>query len=299
MKNIIRLTVVMEMVFLLTAAAVYGQARPPQKPPVITSGRGNTLGKFSFQYGRLEISAKLPRTANGLWPAFWLLGADFKESGWPDCGEIDLMEMGHVSGFDEKSQAKLYSGAAHWGPVQQDGSHPNYTIFKTNSYALQYGDFHLFTLIWDDQYIRMYLDLDKLPEEQRPLARPYFEMKINIELEKYFRKPFSIIMNLAAGGTYTGIFGRENTNQISALNKDNNYQASMYIDFVRVYDLNGNLIFSDEFNGSGIDATKWNIEENDNGGGNQELQSYRRQNVRVGQDRVTGKGCLIITAKRE
>lgn len=294
MKGFIKLTSILCMVFAITA--VYGQAR---KQPVITSGRVNTLGKFSFQYGRLEISAKLPRTADGLWPALWLLGADNDKAGWPDCGEIDLLEMGHFSGFAEGTQTKLFSAAAHWGPVQRDGSHPNYSVFRTNNYALQYGSFHLFTLSWDRQYIRMYLDLDKLPEEQRAQAIPYFEMKITPELEKYFCKPYSLIMNLAAGGNYTGITGETGIDKISALNKGNNFQAAMYIDFVRVYDLQGNLIFNDEFNGSRLDTSKWNIEENNDGGGNQELQSYRRRNVSLDKDRASGKNCLVISAKRE
>ena len=298
MKDIIRLFSIICLVCVITVTAAYGQAsRSPSQS--ITSGRVNTLGKFSFQYGRLDINVKLPRTADGLWPALWLLGSDFGKTPWPECGEIDLLEMGHASGIEAGTQDKLFSAAAHWGPVQTDKSHPNYAVFRTNIYGLQHGAFHLITMIWNQKWIRMYLDLDKLSAEQRTQARPYFEMEITPELEKYFCKPFSIVINLAVGGEYTGIVGRENTGKISALNDKNNFQAAMYIDFVRVLNEEGNLIFYDDFRGSRIDSTKWNVEVNDDGGGNQELQSYRRQNVSVDRDRASGKNCLVLSAKRE
>lgn len=51
-----------------------------------TSGRVNTCGKVGFTYGIVEARIKLPKTANGLWPAFWMMGDDIKECGWPACG---------------------------------------------------------------------------------------------------------------------------------------------------------------------------------------------------------------------
>ena len=289
-KGYIRLSAVICAILVMTASAAYGQALRTS-PQIITSGKVNTLGKFSFQYGRLDISVKLPRTAEGLWPALRLLGAGG--------GGINLLEMGHLSGKEAKIHDKLFSAAAHWGPLQQGESHLSHTIFKTNTYGLQYGAFHLITMIWNRQRIRIYLDLDKLPEEYRSHAKPYFEMEITEELEQFFCKPFSLVINLAAGGHYTGIIGKENINSITALNQENSFQAAMYIEYVRVWDQAGKLIFDDEFNGSRIDSTKWNIEANDDGADNQELQSYRRQNVTIGKDRASGKNCLIITAKRE
>jgi len=193
--------------------------------------------------------------------------------------------MGHVSGKETGIQHKLFSAAAHWGSGQQDDGHQNYTILRTNTYGLQYGAFHLITMIWNRQRIRLYLDLDKLPEEQRAHAKPYFEMEITEELEQFFCKPFSLAINLAAGGNYTGITGKENMDRISALNQENSFQAAMYIDYVRVFNEEGNLIFFDSFPGSRIDTSKWNIEVNDSGGagfaGGSQLQSYRRQNVNI------------------
>jgi beta-glucanase (GH16 family) len=290
------------------------------KKTIVTSGRVNTMGKFSFQYGVLEASVKIPKTADGLWPAFWLLGSDYPEKSWPGCGEIDILEMGHSAGINAGTQDRLFNGAAHWGSARQDGSHPNYAVHTTNLYGLQYGDFHLFTLVWDERSIKMYLDRDKVPARNQmsgqpvrnssPSAvnppagapvitadmKPYFEMAITPELEPYFRKPFFIVLNLAAGGDFTGIF---TVDGISALNKGNSNQASMYIDYIRVYDSSGVLVFDDEFNPARINTRLWNIEENNDGGGNRELQSYRRGNVQIDKDRISGKSCLVLTVRKE
>jgi beta-glucanase (GH16 family) len=286
-----------------------------QTGTIITSGRVNTMGKFSFQYGILEASIKIPKTADGLWPALWLLGGDYPEKSWPGCGEIDILEMGHKDGIAGGVQDRLFNGAAHWGSVQNDGSHPNYAIHRINRYSLQRGDFHLFTLVWDEGSIKMYLDRDKVsaPDQAagrdssppalppgRPVItadmKPYFEMVITPELEPYFRKPFFIVLNLAAGGSFTGIF---TVDGISALNRANSNRASMYVDFIRVYDNSGALIFDEEFNLSRLNTRIWNIEENDDGGGNRELQKYRPGNVQIDQDRASGKSCLVLTARKE
>mgnify|MGYP004514311545 CR=1 FL=1 len=69
-----------------------------------TSGRVNTCGKVGFTYGIVEARIKLPKTANGLWPAFWMMGDDIKECGWPACGETDVLEMGHADGIMDGTQ---------------------------------------------------------------------------------------------------------------------------------------------------------------------------------------------------
>src|SRR5262249_56754068 len=56
-----------------------------------TSGRLRTQGRFVQTYGRFEARMQIPR-GQGIWPAFWLLGANADAVGWPDCGEIDIME---------------------------------------------------------------------------------------------------------------------------------------------------------------------------------------------------------------
>ena len=78
------------------------------------SGRVNSRGKKSFQYGKVESSIKLPKTANGLWPAFWMMGDNDKE--WPACGEIDIMEMGEKAGIANNTTETYINSAIHYGP---------------------------------------------------------------------------------------------------------------------------------------------------------------------------------------
>ena len=192
-----------------------------------TSGRINSKGKKYFKYGRIEASIKLPKTANGLWPAFWMMGNDYDQVGWPKCGEIDIMEMGHSNGIQNQKQEFYFNGACHWG-YYKNGTYPNYSKSATSEYSLQ-DDFHLYTLEWTEDYIRMYLDIDKYPNVQ-----PYYEMSLVDEGDdwdtgKYFRKEFFLLFNLAVGGNFTGI---HNIDGVTALNSGD---ARMYVDFIKVY----------------------------------------------------------------
>ncbi|MBO4605477.1 MAG: glycoside hydrolase family 16 protein [Bacteroidales bacterium] len=192
-----------------------------------TSGRLNTNKKRYFTHGKIESSIKLPKTANGLWPAFWMLGNDFNEVGWPRCGEIDILEMGNATGIRNNNQETYFNGACHWG-FYRDGAYPNYAKSSNAPYSLQDGEFHLYTLIWDERSIAMYLDRDKNPSVQ-----PYFEMLISDTSSdwstgNYFHHDFFIVYDLAVGGNFPGI---HNAAGITALAEG---PASMYIDFVRV-----------------------------------------------------------------
>ena len=193
-----------------------------------TSGRISTFGKKSFKFGKIEARIKMPKTANGLWPAFWMLGADQKTAEWPKCGEIDIVEMGKKIGIEQNVQDRYFNGACHWGESWNGGSYPNKGISTTNSYSLQY-DFHTYTLFWTADSITMFLDLDKYPN-----AKPYFEIPITGEslenqTSRYFRKPFYLIINLAVGGTFSENY---DIKEITALDGGD---AKMYIDYVRVY----------------------------------------------------------------
>ncbi|MBQ4007339.1 MAG: family 16 glycosylhydrolase [Muribaculaceae bacterium] len=198
-----------------------------------TSGRINTMGKAAFKHGKIEASIKLPSTANGLWPAFWLMGNDLSEGiSWPYCGEIDVMEAGGRTGINNGVQDRYFAGALHWGPYT-NGNHPMYAQDYTASYSVQDGEFHLYTLIWDDQKISMYLDLDKYPN-----AQPYFEMNINDFSQSnspgnYFHKRFFLLLNMAVGGSVPGI---NNANDVTALNSGDKV---MQVDYIRVYQRQG------------------------------------------------------------
>src|SRR5690606_25875298 len=101
----------------------------------VTSGRINSQKKQFFKYGKIEASIKLPKTANGLWPAFWMMGNDYATVGWPACGEIDILEMGHSTGITKGTQDRYFNGALHWGIWSPTGANPSYAKDFTSSYG--------------------------------------------------------------------------------------------------------------------------------------------------------------------
>lgn len=196
-----------------------------------TSGRVNSRDKVAFTHGKVEASIKLPPTADGLWPAFWMMGNDYGEVGWPKSGETDILEMGNADGIRNGTQDRYFNGAMHWGQGWPAGSYARAT---TKSYSLQDGEFHLFTAVWDENEMRMYVDLDR-----QPVQTPYFRMGITHDDPgnewspgNYFHKLNFIIFNMAVGGDFTGIHEAGN---ITALNDANGHEASMYVNYVKVY----------------------------------------------------------------
>lgn len=191
-----------------------------------TSGRINSMGKVYAKYGKVEARINFPYTANGLWPAFWMMGNDYSTVGWPRCGEIDIIELGQAEGIANGTQDRHLIAATHWGPSWEN--HPNYGKATTHSESVQ-GDFHLFTLIWTAKSVSMYVDLDKNPD-----AAPYYVMNIDDDSNEwapgqYFHKPNFILFNLAVGGNFPNI---HNINNVTALD---NGDAKMYVDWVRIY----------------------------------------------------------------
>lgn len=202
-----------------------------------TSGRINSKTKVAFTHGKIEASIKIPTTANGLWPAFWMMGNDITELGWPRCGETDIMEMGHGDGIAAGTHDRLFNGALHW--ANADGSHAQYAGVSTNPYNIQDGEFHLFTLIWDESEIRMYLDLDR-----NPSAEPYLTMKVSEgELASQFHKPGFILFNLAVGGDFPGIHDADG---VTALNDGNSQSQSMFVNYVKVYEKTSEMTLNTE-----------------------------------------------------
>ncbi len=213
-----------------------------------TSGRLKTSGLMSFKHGKIVARIKLPHTANGLWPAFWMMGQDYPLVGWPKCGEIDIMEMGNSNGIKNNTQDKYFGSHFHWGESWNGGSYPNYGTSYTSPTGIQ-DDFVLFTLIWDDANLKTYYGTDA-----NPLMVNITSMSINGadvvgNAAHYFHKPFYVIFNLAIGGNYTGI---NNINNVTALNAANNYEAKMYVDYVRVYQQG---VAGEEYNGPALAPT--------------------------------------------
>lgn len=211
-----------------------------------SSGRLNTNGTMSFTHGKVEASIKFPKTANGLWPAFWMMGKDV--SRWPYCGEIDILEMGNAEAHDRGVQDRYFNGACHWGP--NSDSHQMHNENNTWDYSIQDGEFHLFTLYWDDQRLLMYLDQDKYPS-----VRPYFQLDISNKYGDnnpgtYFHHDFHILFNMAIGGDFPKIF---DVNGVTALQQG---EAKMYVNYVKVYQKG---VPGETYNGPTIDFT--NTEE--------------------------------------
>jgi len=168
-----------------------------------TSARILTKGKFEQKYGRIEARIKMP-WGKGLWPAFWMLGANSDTVIWPQCGEIDIMEyLG--------SKPTSMFGTVH-GPGYSGGNaiSKNYTLINDRFD----NDFHVFGIEWGENYINYYVD-DKLYNQITPEDVPG---------EWVFNQPFYIILNMAVGGNFPG-----------SPNADTVFPQTMTIDYVRVY----------------------------------------------------------------
>ena len=228
-----------------------------------TSARLNTQDKVTVEYGKVEARIAFPHTADGLWPAFWMLGnnlatnlgdnddidaqvAQLAKEGrvvWPKCGEIDICEMGHHTGIENGTQDRYFNGACHWGESFNNGAYPNVGGFYTADYPVQ-GDFHLFTLVWTEDSIAMYLDQDKYPE-----TVPYFQLSLRDkglnEPGHYFNHPFYLVLNLSVGGFFPAMPAAEkypevitaddpSFRKVTALPADGT-PVKMYVDYIRVY----------------------------------------------------------------
>ncbi len=151
-----------------------------------TSARLTTDGKVEQKYGRIEARIQLP-AGKGLWPAFWLLGTSIHQQGWPECGEIDILE-------EAGSKPSRINGSMH-GPGYSG------TASLTSAYSLESGmfanDFHVFTLEWSAEGARWLVDGHQY----------HSRTKATLEERGYdwvFDQPQFIILNLAVGGLYDG-----------------------------------------------------------------------------------------------
>lgn len=169
-----------------------------------TSARMTTAGKFEPTYGRFEARIKLP-TGRGIWPAFWLLGADIETVGWPETGEIDILEF--------RGQEPTVMHHTVHGPGYSAGS------AVTRRYEFPGGrldtDFHVYAVEWTPDSIEWFID-DVLYFRVTPESIPG---------RWVFDHPFYIILNVAVGGSFVG-----------PPDATTNFPQSMIIDWVRVYE---------------------------------------------------------------
>ena len=168
-----------------------------------TSARILTKGLFEQKQGRFEARIKMPY-GRGMWPAFWLLGANSDEVTWPQCGEIDIAEY-------KGQEPTITHGTVH-GPGYSGAN------AITKSYDLVNDrfdtDFHIFGIEWGEKYINFYVD-DVLYNQITP---------DKVTGEWVYDHPFYIILNLAVGGSYVG-----------SPNSETTFPQTMYVDYVRVY----------------------------------------------------------------
>ena len=168
-----------------------------------TSARIKTAGLVERTYGRYEARIKVPR-GQGIWPAFWLLGADIKSAGWPRCGEIDIMEnIGKEPG--------TVHGTLHGPGYSGEHAFGSPSSLETGAFA---DDFHVFAVEWEPKRIRWYRDgilyHTASPEQ--------------VKGDWVFEHPFFVILNLAVGGYWPGYPDATTT-----------LPQRMLVDYVRVY----------------------------------------------------------------
>lgn len=164
-----------------------------------TSARIKTFGLQYWTYGKIEARIKIP-VGQGIWPAFWVMGENITDVGWPKCGEIDIME--HIN------NENLNHGTMHWDNNGQTADYGRPVTCDESKY-------HTYTLQWDKNSLKWLLDDNK-----------YWEGSIadNVNSTEEFHKPFFILLNMAVGGNWPG-------------NPDNTttFPDTMFVDYVRVY----------------------------------------------------------------
>lgn len=181
-----------------------------------TSARVRTEDKFIFKYGTIEARIKVPNLADGLWPAFWTLGNNFSTVGWPYCGEIDIMEMGSSAAMSADVINQRVGSAAHW---DNNGSWSSFARYLDTGTNLN-DDYHVFRMEWTPERITTYID-------DRQVWTYHIQIDTCADCSE-FHQPHFVILNMAVGGTYTGLL---NEGQITATTP-----AEMLVDYVRVYD---------------------------------------------------------------
>jgi beta-glucanase (GH16 family) len=171
-----------------------------------TSARLLTKTKFSQTYGRFEARIKIPY-GQGIWPAFWMLGDNINTAGWPNCGEIDIME-------NIGKEPSIVHGTFH-GPGYSGGNGIGaaYTLSNGQKFS---DDFHTFAVEWEPNVVRFYVD-GLLYRTQTPADLPAGKTWV-------FDHPFFIILNVAVGGFWPG-----NPDATTV------FPQQMLVDYVRVY----------------------------------------------------------------
>ena len=149
-----------------------------------TSSRLTTKNKVNIKYGRIDIRAALPK-GKGIWPALWMLGKNFPAVKWPNCGEIDIMEM--IGGSTNENTVH---GTVHW---DHNNTHAEYGGKTSLITGIFNDEFHVFSIIWDEKKIVWYLD-----------DKQYHIIDTTPSGLSEFQEEFFFIFNVAVGGNWPG-----------------------------------------------------------------------------------------------
>ena len=188
----------------------------------VTSARINTSTEagagFDFRYGMVEARIK-PPVGEGSWPAFWMLGANFPEVGWPNTGEMDILEMWNSG----SSNPQTAHSTLHWCGDSAAEQQPNVCstgrILDGGSFVFGESlgdDFHIYKAVWDEQKVVFFVDDNQI-----------FSKVFDPATMEEFTRDFFMILNVAMGGTLGSGDQPPTGNEV--------WPQTMLVDWVRVY----------------------------------------------------------------
>lgn len=195
---------------------VNGPGDPGPDEYTFTSGRIKSKERLTLRYGTVEARIRTPDLADGLWPAFWTLGNNIDDVSWPECGEIDILEMGSADAIAANEVNRRVGSTAHW---DDDGT-ASYGLTYTSPTDLD-GSFHVYRMEWTPSAITTYID-----------GIWIWEIDISDPASfsgEEFHEPHFFLFNMAVGGNYTGIVN--DSSNVTAT-----FPAEYRIDWIRIYD---------------------------------------------------------------
>ena len=176
-----------------------------------TSARMKTEGLFSFQYGRIEVRARVAEE-QGLWPAFWLLGNNMSTVGWPGCGEMDVLERVNAAGSPDWNAGSIHGTGFTGSALGTQYSFPS---------GQNAAGWHTYGMIWKKGSVSYYID-----DSSQPYATftPTSIQNYSGSVWPFDNGPAFIILNMAVGGIWPG-----------SPDSSSVFPAEFDVDYVRIY----------------------------------------------------------------
>jgi beta-glucanase (GH16 family) len=199
-----------------------------------TSGKVESKNKVQVQYGMIEIRMSTPNLTTGLWPAAWMLGTSAQT--WPRNGEIDIMEMGHkassraAAGGNPSANNFVGSNVITWQQaacVPGNESCAASTAWQTKNWYVPTTSlanrFVLYRMYWTESEMRFTV-------VDNGVERNLYDAPLPVN-SAALQAPFYLLLNMAVGGNFTDA---ATADQVTAP-----LPATAYVDYVRVYQLDG------------------------------------------------------------